>query len=247
MSNGEAASSDQARALDAAAGRLGISQDALMAIASWQCARLALDILGKRAAAGPIAVLAGKGNNGGDALGCARHLAAWGRQVRSVTLGEVAESGTSYARQVQAAQAAGVELRPVGHDADATLDWALGPAGLVVDGLLGTGSVGAARGLVARVVRHINASAALVLAIDVPSGLDATTGIARGDCVRADATVMLAVAKLGCLAPSAPVGELWLADIGVPSGAYSEVGLEPPSWSGGSLRQFQPASERDTS
>lgn len=247
MTGAPTASADQARALDAAAGRLGVSMDALMAVASFQCARLAHDLLDDLPASVPVAVLAGPGNNGGDALGCARHLAAWGQTVRAVTWGDLGDPEASYSRQARAAQAAGVELRRADRDAESAMDWAIARAGLVVDGLLGTGSSGAVRGSVADAVRRINASTSAVLALDVPSGLDATTGQTRGDCVRADVTVMLAIAKSGCLAQRAPVGQLWLADIGVPAEAYRAVGLVPPNLSAGSLRPFEPASGRDSS
>jgi NAD(P)H-hydrate epimerase len=89
-------------------------------------------------------------------------------------------------------------------------------------------------------VRGINSAAAPVLAIDLPSGLDATSGEVAGECVRADATLMLAIAKSGCLAKSTRsiVGQLWLADIGVPAESYRAVGLVPPDFRGGDLERF---------
>jgi NAD(P)H-hydrate epimerase len=243
------ATADQARALDDAAGQVGVSSDALMAIASFQCARLAQSLLDDLPGEASVAVLAGRGNNGGDALGCARHLAAWGCRVRAVALGDLADPEAGYSRQTRAAQAAGVELPPANYGAESAIEWALAGAGLIVDGLLGTGSSGPVRGPVAEAVHRINTSAALVLAIDVPSGLDATTGEASGDCVRADVTLMLAVPKSGCLAACAHtlVGRLWLADIGVPAAAYREAGLRPPHFSGNSLEPFEAVVARESS
>lgn len=219
-----------------------------MAVAGFQCARLAHQLLTPPPAAARVAVLAGRGNNGGDALGCARHLSAWGAAVRAVALSDLTDPGTSYSRQAQAAQAAGVELRSAGGDAESAIEWALQGATLIVDGLLGTGSSGPARGPVADAIRRTNAAAAPVLAIDVPSGLDATAGDTSGECVRASATLMLGTPKSGCLAPrsAALVGRLWLADIGVPGEAYREVGVTPPNFAGGSLERFEPASERSS-
>ena len=242
MTDTAAASAEQARALDGAAGRLGVSPDALMALASFQCARLAHRLLDDLTGHPLVAVLAGPGNNGGDALGCARHLSVWGHPVRAVALADLGDPEASYSRQVRAALASGVDLRPARGDPEPAIEWALQGAGLIVDGLLGTGSSGPTRGAIAAAVGRINASAAAVLAIDLPSGLDTTTGEARGECVKADATLMLAIAKSGCLASgSRPfVGQLWLADIGVPAEAYREVGVARPDFRGAGLERLEP-------
>ncbi|MGB9483401.1 MAG: NAD(P)H-hydrate epimerase [Candidatus Dormiibacterota bacterium] len=248
MTGARAASGDQARALDAAAGRSGVSTDALMAIAGFQCARLARTLLESLPPSAPVAVLAGRGNNGGDALGCARHLAAWGTPVRALALGDLTDPEASYSRQACAAEAAGVELRLAGPDLASATDWALGSAALVVDGLLGTGGTGTVRGAVADAIGRINESPSMVLAIDVPSGLDATTGKPGGACVRAGVTLMLAIPKSGCLVEGVGylVGRLWLADTGVPDAAYRETGLMPPHFRSDSLEPFEPAIDRDS-
>ncbi|HUY09392.1 MAG TPA: NAD(P)H-hydrate epimerase [Candidatus Dormibacteraeota bacterium] len=248
MTGGRTASGDQARALDAAAGRSGVSTDALMAIAGFQCARLARTLLEAMPAPSRVAVLAGRGNNGGDALGCARHLAAWGTLVRAVALGDFSNPESSYCRQARAAEAAGVELRPAGSDAASAIDWALEGAALIVDGLLGTGGSGPVRGAVADAIERVNQSASVVLAIDLPSGLDATSGKTDGPCVRAGVTLMLGIPKSGCLVKRTGdlVGRLWLADIGVPAAAYREAGLLPPHFRSGSLEPFEPVIERDS-
>ncbi|HEY6537607.1 MAG TPA: NAD(P)H-hydrate epimerase, partial [Candidatus Dormibacteraeota bacterium] len=123
-----------------------------MALAAWQCARLARMMADDLGSPAPVAVLAGRGNNGGDALGCARHLAAWGGEVRVVSLAGLDDRETAWARQYQAVQAAGVPVRLVEDGESAALDWALAGAALVVDGLLGTGSRGPARGAVATAI-----------------------------------------------------------------------------------------------
>jgi hydroxyethylthiazole kinase-like uncharacterized protein yjeF len=234
------ASAEQARGLDAAALRAGVSLDALMALAGFQCARLVRRLFAKRGEELRVAVLAGRGNNGADALGCARHLAAWGNRVRVLVLADAADPESAYARQTMAAVAAGVEVRSHNEGFDVALEWALANAGAVVDGLLGTGSTGPPRGMLAQTVRGINSAAAPVLAIDLPSGLDANSGETAGECVRADATLMLAIAKSGCLAGTARslVGQLWLADIGVPAECYRAVEFAPPDFQGGDLERF---------
>ncbi|MBA3642991.1 MAG: NAD(P)H-hydrate epimerase, partial [Chloroflexia bacterium] len=79
----------------------------------------------------------------------------------------------------------------------------------------------------ARLMTAINASEGPVLAVDLPSGLEATTGEPFAPCVRASATLTLALPKTGLLAPRAAkfVGDLWVADIGVPETAYARAGL----------------------
>lgn len=236
------ASAAQARQLDLAAARLGVSVDQLMALAGFQSARLAGRILGQAGETATVAVLAGRGNNGADALGCARHLAAWGYRVRAVALGELTDQEGVYAKQARAAAASGADLRPAGEPPGVAIEWAIGGARLVVDGLLGTGSVGAPRTASAEAIRLINERATRVLAIDLPSGLDASSGERAGACVRADDTLMLAIAKSGCVAPAALawVGRLWQADIGVPTAAYAEAGLQPPHLEGGEPTRFHP-------
>jgi NAD(P)H-hydrate epimerase len=233
------ASGEQARALDLAAAGLGVSNDALMALASFQCARLARRLLCEQGQERPrpLAVLAGRGNNGADALGCARHLAAWGHPVRAATLADPTHRGDVYSNQLRAALASGVEVREATDDLGAAIRWTLEGAALAVDGLLGTGTTGPARGAVAAAIAAVNLGGVRVMAIDVPSGLDATTGERPGECLRAADTLMLAIAKSGCLAAqaSAWVGRPWLADIGVPAGAYAAVGLRRPWLEAGDL------------
>jgi len=234
------ASAEQARGLDTAAVRAGVSVDALMELAGFQCARVGQRLLASQGGDAVVAVLAGRGNNGADSLGCARHLSAWGHPVQVVVLGDGDDPETSYARQITAAIAAGARLRYHGEGLAGALEWALADAGLIVDGLLGTGSSGAPRGVTAEAILAINSAAATILSVDLPSGLDATSGDNAGGCVRADATVMLAIAKSGCLAAAArpAVGQLWLADIGVPRAAYRAAGLTPPDFQVGDLERF---------
>jgi NAD(P)H-hydrate epimerase len=133
-----------------------------------------------------------------------------------------------------------VDLRQVPEDPQETLTWALLGASLTVDGLLGTGSSGPLRGVLAEAVRQVNAAGTPVLAIDLPSGLEASGGGTNRDAVRADDTVMLAIPKRGCLVPGAHalVGQLWLADIGVPAQAYRDSGLMPPLFSADGLQRY---------
>jgi len=103
-------------------------------------------------------------------------------------------------------------------------------AEVVVDALFGTGLSRAPEGKFAAWIEAINDAKSQVIAIDVPSGLDADTGVAYAPCVRASMTVTLGLAKPGLLRGDglANAGDLWLADIGVPFEAYAAAGVEVP-------------------
>ena len=100
-------------------------------------------------------------------------------------------------------------------------------ADLIVDALLGFGLSGPPSGPAARLITAANAHPAPVLAVDLPSGLDARTGDPYDPCIRADATLTLALPKTGLLAPAARpvIGELAVADIGIPPEVYARVGV----------------------
>lgn len=228
-----AASRDQSRALDAAALRAGVPGPMLMAVAGFQTARLAQRLLDEASAPrGRVAVLSGRGNNGGDGLVAARHLALWGDTVRCLWLGGAGDSDEpDLGSAVSASGGALRRLAPGGPELQGDADWALDGVDLVIDALLGTGAAGAPRGEIAAFIRRINRSSAMVLAVDLPSGLDADSGVAPGDCVRADHTLMMGVAKLGCQQLGARhwVGRLWTTDIGIPRECYLKCELDQPS------------------
>ena len=100
-------------------------------------------------------------------------------------------------------------------------------ADLIVDALLGFGLSGPPSGPAARLITAANAHPAPVLAVDLPSGLDARTGHPYDPCIRADATLTLALPKTGLLAPAARpvIGELAVADIGIPAEVYARIGV----------------------
>jgi NAD(P)H-hydrate epimerase len=169
-----------------------------------------------------IVCLAGTGNNGGDALAAARRLHGWGANVRCVLSGtRDGLHGDLNKRQHDVAVRSGI---PVAGTDDARLDG----ADLLVDGLLGYSVTGAPRGNVELLIREADRSGVPMIAIDLPSGLDPDTGTPLGLAVRAAATVTLALPKAGLLGPHARslVGELLLADIGVPPAVYERFGID---------------------
>lgn len=208
-----ALTSDQVRALDRlACERFAIPVEWLMEAAGWQIARHC-----RR----PTAVLCGTGNNGGDGLAAARHLHRWGR-LRSVACVDRGRLQGPALLQALALEAAGVEIA-----AEPVWDGAT----VVLDALLGAGTSRPPSGRVADWIALINRSGRRVVSVDVPSGLDASTGVAHDPSVRAALTVSLALPKAGLLRGDGPAqaGEVWIADIGIPSAAYAVLGIEVPA------------------
>jgi hydroxyethylthiazole kinase-like uncharacterized protein yjeF len=191
--------------------RFGIPVDWLMEAAGWQVARFCLV---------RTAVICGVGNNAGDGLAAARHLHRWGR-LGSVSCIDAGRLTGAAARERETLEKVGVEILD-----EPRLD----DAAVIVDALFGTGLSRAPEGKFAVWVEAINASRLPVIAVDVPSGLDADTGVAYAPSVRADTTVTLGLAKPGLLLADGPhhAGEVWLADIGVPFEAYAALGIEVP-------------------
>jgi NAD(P)H-hydrate epimerase len=164
-----------------------------------------------------VAILAGSGGNGGGGLCCARHLhnrdfRVWVMLDREETLLKGAARN-----QLQILQAAGVQ--PV--DPSRARD-ALRRSQVVIDALIGYSLRGAPRGRAAELIDLCNEHAARVLSLDLPSGLDATTGEARGVVVRPERTLTLALPKTGLRRVP---GELYLADIGIPPEVFRRIGV----------------------
>jgi ADP-dependent NAD(P)H-hydrate dehydratase / NAD(P)H-hydrate epimerase len=159
---------------------------------------------------GPIAIACGKGNNGGDGYVAARLLREAGREVRVHAVAPVAElSGDARAN---AERVDGVEPFEATRLRDCTV---------AVDALLGTGFSGVPHGAVADAIAALNAAGLPVVAADVPSGIDAATGVAEGEAVRARATATFAAAKPGLwINPGkSHAGAVRVVDIGIPPGA----------------------------
>lgn len=154
-----------------------------------------------------LTVLCGGGNNGGDGYLVARlaHLAGW--DVRLFAIASPAGLAGDAAQAHRAAEHAGVPIRA--WTPDAVL------RGVVVDALLGTGAADQVREPYAGVIRAVNASGLPVIAVDLPSGLHADTGVVLGEAVRADVTVTFITLKTGLLTGQGPdhVGRLHFAGL----------------------------------
>ena len=172
-----------------------------------------------------LLVCCGTGYNGGDGLSAARHLHEWGYPVRIVITGRVnhlREEPAIYARILQRLGLSLTECAQVEEIAHLEPWWT--ECGLIVDALLGIGIRGAVREPAASVIERINRAGKPVVAVDVPSGLDADTGRVQGIAVRATATVTLGLAKQGCLIEDGPahVGSLIVDSITIPRRLFEE-------------------------
>ena len=191
-----------------------------------------------------VLVLAGSGGNGGDGMAAARLLHAWGARPVVWLSHDAAALRGAAAHQLQSLIALDLPLLPPPAPDDPV---GLPDADLVIDALLGFGLSGPPSGASARLIAAANAHAAPLLAVDLPSGLDARTGQPYDPCIRADATLTLALPKAGLLAPAARplVGDLYVADIGVPAAAYARAGVSVgPIFSERSILRVEESSSR---
>ena len=170
-----------------------------------------------------ILVLCGPGNNGGDGGVVARHLDAWGYPVQIVWFAHRAQLRDDAERQWIILERSGVDQTAWfdGHSPEpqpAELDSLLSGADWLVDGLLGTGLTRPIEGALRAVVEAMNRAGKPILALDLPSGLDADTGAPLGVSVRARATATFVAPKLGFSVPGAAdyTGEVAVIDIGLP-------------------------------
>ena len=172
-------------------------------------------ILGKR-----VGCLVGGGNNGGDGMVAARHLANWGADVDVIV-------GTTKDRMKDAPLG---QLRVLEKMGIPILlgDYNLRGYDLLIDGLIGYGLEGNPRDRVARMIKDANASGCPILALDLPSGMNSTTGESYNPCIKATATLTLALPKTAFLSQGASpyVGDLYLADISVPRKVYQSFGQQ---------------------
>lgn len=162
-------------------------------------------------------VLVGSGGNGGGGMVAARHLANWGTDVLVVLARERDALGLVPGHQLDVLERIGVPITTEPK-----------PGDLHIDALIGYSLSGDPRGRPGELIDWLNAQPAPVLSLDTPSGLDVTTGSAGHPSVSATATLTLAAPKAG-LAGGHGVGELYLADISVPTSVYSGFGMVMPA------------------
>ncbi len=167
-----------------------------------------------------IMVLAGPGGNGGGAMVAARRLANWGANVLVVLSHDEDRLTKVPKKQLAILRAMKVPVFGASRSIEPECD-------LIIDGLIGYSLDGAPRGNSAELIVRANHNSAPVLSLDVPSGMDASSGEIYRPTIKADATLTLALPKTGLMLSSAKpfVGEHFCADISVPPALYEELGI----------------------
>ena len=195
----------------------GIELTQMMENAGRNLAELTVRMLGASSAGQSVCVLCGRGNNGGGGMVAARHLHNRGVDVHVIRV--AGELKTIPAKQWHILENIGLRNEPY---------FELTDANIIVDALIGYGLQGDPRPEAAIWIEKINAAEKTVLALDIPSGLDTTSGMPSKPTVRADATMTLALPKVGLMRESTRpyVGDLYLADISVPPELYLKIGLD---------------------
>lgn len=166
-----------------------------------------------------VLVLSGKGNNGGDGFCIARHLSEQGSEVSCILFGSTTDLAGDAKSNLEIVQKLQIPFIEITSKENLTqLKYRLNQVEFVIDALLGTGLQSELRGIFPEVIRIVNTSANKVVAVDIPSGFDATTGKILGESVHADLTVTFGLPKIGQLiSPHREcLGELVVANIGFP-------------------------------
>ncbi len=196
----------------------GPSLHQMMENAGRNCALVALDMSRKTLNHTVIVVLAGSGGNGGGGICAARHLANRAPKLSvylCLSSPKTLEGVSAYQRKIFGSTH-GKECE-IAHLASVKPD-------LIIDALVGYGLHGAPTGKASELIQWANEKDTQILSLDIPSGVDSTTGETLGAFIDATRTVTLALPKTGLLPET--TGHLWLADIGIPQAAFQKLGLE---------------------
>ena len=225
---------EESAALDRRAQEGGIPERALMENAG-RAAALVIQRLHPR---GRVVAVVGSGNNGGDAIVALRSLRSWGRDVAWLPAGS---------RDPDQGLAAGFDLPRLDPDSAAR---SFAEADVLVDGILGTGVTGEPREPAATIIRRMNASGRPIVALDIPSGVDPTTGGVPGVAVEAVATIQFGWPKTGALFQPgrARCGRLIAVEIGFPPLEANEAGAAviTPGWARSRLPAREPDAHKNS-
>lgn len=177
---------------------------------------------------GKVLILAGKGHNGGDGIAAARHLVNWGIET-NILLAELPENlKTTSVHHLSLVKKNNIyaeiwnntkEQKQLFQEAD-----------VIVDSLLGYNINGNPRERYKALIIEANNANKPIIAIDLPSGLDGTTGAPNAPTIKANQTLTLALPKIGLTKKSATeyVGEVFVADLGITESIFSEAGIQVP-------------------
>ena len=247
------ATASQMRELDRrATEEFGIPSLLLMENAGLQ-AVLEMDRSFPRLSTSRVTIACGKGNNGGDGLVVARHLFDRGTAVEVFLLAKKSEVKGDARTNLEIVKRLKIPIHEVttSHDLQAIRE-AVGNADLIVDALLGTGTTGAAKGLLAEAIDLLNQAGRPIVALDIPSGLSSDEGGIPGPSVNATLTITFGLPKRGLvLFPAASrAGRVAIVDIGLPrqllSDASLEVSLLEPKEAAGALPPREPDAHKGT-
>ncbi|MCD5397512.1 NAD(P)H-hydrate dehydratase [candidate division NPL-UPA2 bacterium] len=224
---------------------LGIPSLKLMEEAGRSVAEVAEEMLGylpgKR-----VAIFVGRGNNGGDGFVAARYLLKEKAEVNIYLLGRKGEvkgdAGINLKRLTQP-----VEEIKEKEGLDKVRD-GLTRVNLIIDALLGTGVRGEVRGILRETIELLNESGKPIISVDIPSGLEGNKGEPLGVCVKATKTVTMGLPKRGLILypGSEYVGELKIADIGIPSEVLNAQGLKVNLLEGKDISSLLPHRRKDS-
>lgn len=165
-----------------------------------------------------VAVYCGKGNNGGDGMVCARYLFNNDINTEVFIIDDPSPIRGDTAVHLKILQKMGVAIFTIKKRQDLKRLKKRYKADIIVDAIFGIGFKGKAQGIYKDVIEFINATGAYKFSVDVPSGLDATTGDVKGPCIQADETVTMGISKTGFYRNDGPecVGRIKVVDIGMP-------------------------------
>ena len=198
---------------------LGISLTQMMENAGLNLAVLARGLfLNNELKEKKVIVIAGSGGNGGGALVAARRLASWGAEVSVLLSSAKGSIKKETKQQLEIIKNLNIPMVDKIHSAD-----------LIMDGMIGYSVSGNPKTKVAELIESVNTSGIPVLSLDTPSGLDLTTGVPGKPTIKANATMTIALPKLGLykMKASKLIGDLYLADISVPPQVYKSFDIDP--------------------
>ncbi|MFH1868091.1 MAG: NAD(P)H-hydrate epimerase [Candidatus Omnitrophota bacterium] len=166
----------------------------------------------------PVSIFCGKGNNGGDGMVCARYISNAGIAPKLYIIGGISSLKGDSAIQLKVLDSFSIKWSEIKDKNSLSGLRKSFKAGVIVDAIFGIGFSGQADGIYKDIIDMINSKKGYKISVDVPSGLDATKGVVKGSCVKADETVTMGFAKTGFYKNDGPeyTGKIKVADIGLP-------------------------------
>lgn len=209
---------------------IGVSILMMMENASRNIAVLTRMILGGSLKNKKIIILCGKGNNGGDGLGAARHLINFGANVICIISENASMLGKETRTQFYILKNINAKLIEFSDKNYYKIEAYIKSSDLIIDALLGYNMKGNPKKPISTLIHLSNNARKPILAIDIPSGLNGDTGLPNDPTMKATTTITLALPKVGLLKKSARehVGKLYVADLSIPKKVYTKIGIEVP-------------------